>query len=215
MTEGSCSPRTVRLWERKGTRVARTKPGAERRSDLLDAAESHVLRYGVDTLTVDDVTIGAGVAKGTFYLHFANKNELVGALRDRYVQRFADRQREAARAVDGVARVEQWMLTGLNEYLADTRLHDLLFHNAARPEKPSPNLAAEGLQDLLQEIRTDVPDPAATAIILDHAMHGIADHILHFPSDRTRMLAETTRICRVLVTVPAPRAQRQQRTTAM
>ncbi|MEU4805830.1 TetR/AcrR family transcriptional regulator [Actinosynnema sp. NPDC023587] len=183
--------------------MARTKPGAERRSDLLDAAEALVLRAGVDSLTVDDVTSGAGVAKGTFYLHFANKNELVSGLRDRYVHRFVDAQREAARgAGDPVERVERWFLAGITEYLADVRLHDLLFHNSARPEQSTPNLAVDALADLLGEVRAALPDPRATAVVLYHAMHGISDHVVHFPDERDRMLTEAGRICRVLVTVP-------------
>ncbi|WP_211215326.1 TetR/AcrR family transcriptional regulator, partial [Actinoalloteichus spitiensis] len=74
--------------------MARTKPGEQRRSELLDAAESRVLQDGIDSLTVDDITVGAGVAKGTFYLHFTNKDDLLGALRDRYVQRFVSSQRQ-------------------------------------------------------------------------------------------------------------------------
>ncbi|MCP2256389.1 transcriptional regulator, TetR family [Streptoalloteichus tenebrarius] len=185
--------------------MPRTKPGKQRRSELLDAAESLVLRNGVDSFTVDDVTVGAGVAKGTFYLHFANKNELITALRERYVERFVARQREAARtAEDGVARVEQWMLAGIDEHLADIRLHDLLFHTMTRPETPTRNPSVDALHDLLREIGADLVDPEATAVVLYHAMHGIADHIVHFPQDRDRMLAEAARLCRALVVVPAP-----------
>ncbi|WP_158889689.1 TetR/AcrR family transcriptional regulator [Amycolatopsis anabasis] len=179
--------------------MARTKPGEQRRSELLDAAESLVLRDGIDSLTVDDVTVGAGVAKGTFYLHFTNKADLIGALRDRYRERFVSRQREAARTAEGIARVEQWILAGITEYLGDIRLHDVLFQHTSRPEQPTPNLAVDALRDLIKEIGAGVPDPEAAAVVLYHAMHGTADHILHFPGDRERMLAEVTRLCRALL----------------
>ncbi|WP_158608027.1 TetR/AcrR family transcriptional regulator [Nocardia panacis] len=180
----------------------RTKPSAQRRSELLDAAQSLVLRGGVDALTVDDVTSGAGVAKGTFYLHFANKNVLIDALRDRYVRRFVDLQDAAARSVDGIARVEQWMLVGITEYLADIRLHDLLFHYSSRPEEPTPDRAVEALRELIGEIGAEVPHPEATAVVLYHTMHGIADHIVHHPEDRSRMLEEAARTCRALLPIP-------------
>jgi hypothetical protein len=39
----------------------------------------------------------------------------------------------------------------------------------------------------------------ATFVALYHVMHGIADHILHAPHDRKRLLDEVTRICRALL----------------
>ncbi|MEV5898148.1 TetR/AcrR family transcriptional regulator [Nonomuraea fuscirosea] len=178
--------------------MTRTKPGWQRRSDLLDAAESLVLAHGVDSLKIDDVTNGASVAKGTFYLHFASKEDLIEGLRERYVERFVRRQREAAAAATGIERVEVWLLAGVTEYLSDTRLHDVLFRHSSS-EAPRPNLAVEALRELLEEVEADVPDPGATAAILYHAMHGTADHILHIPQDRQRMLDEAVRLCRVLL----------------
>jgi AcrR family transcriptional regulator len=182
--------------------VARTKPGEQRRSDLLDAAESLVLADGVDLLRIDDVTTGAGVAKGTFYLHFTSKDDLIAALRDRYVERFVARQRQAAEQATGIEQVEAWLLAGVTEYLSDTRLHDVLFRHgspAQRPGSAQPNLAVQALRELLEEVAADVPDPGATAIFLYHAMHGTADHVLHVPEDRQRMLDEAARICRRLL----------------
>lgn len=182
--------------------MARTKPSQERRSDLLDAAESLVLTHGVDALKIDDVVVGAGVAKGTFYLHFASKDELLAALRDRYVERFVARQRQTSDKETGIARVQAWLLAGITEYLSDTRLHDVLFRHeshAAQPvDQPRPNLAIDALRDLLEETAL-LPDPGATAIALYHVMHGIADHILHAPHDRRRLLDEATRICQALL----------------
>jgi AcrR family transcriptional regulator len=179
--------------------VARTKSSEQRRGDLLDAAERLVLADGVDTLKIDDVVVGAGVAKGTFYLHFASKDDLIAALRDRYVERFVAHQRHAADAKTGLARVEAWLLAGITEYLSDTRLHDVLFrHEPQTSQEPGPHVAVDALRQLLEE-ETTVPDPGATAIVLYHAMHGSADHILHVPEDRQRLLDEVARLCRVLI----------------
>nr|AFK24507.1 transcriptional regulator [Actinoalloteichus caeruleus] len=191
--------RCIRCSGPKGDEVARTKPGEQRRSELLDAAESRVLQDGIDSLTVDDITVGAGVAKGTFYLHFTNKDDLLGALRDRYVQRFVSNQRQAAEPSGGVDKIERWILSGIDEYRRDVRLHDLLFHHPSRPEGPEDNPAVDALRDLLVEIGATIPDPTATAVILYHAMHGTADHILHTPADEDRMLAEVTRLCQILL----------------
>ncbi|MBX4421502.1 hypothetical protein K4H00_26190, partial [Mycobacterium tuberculosis] len=78
-----------------------------------------------DAFTGDEVTSGAGVAKGAFCLGCANKAEVLRALRERYLTRFVAAQLAAARRADGVAAVEQWMLVGITEYLRDLRLHDV------------------------------------------------------------------------------------------
>ncbi|WET76717.1 TetR/AcrR family transcriptional regulator [Amycolatopsis sp. QT-25] len=178
--------------------MARTKPGEQRRAELLDSAEAVVLRSGIDALTVDEVALGAGVAKGTFYLHFANKEELLGALRDRYVTRLVERQDRAVRDAHGFERVERWIRAGIDEYLNDVRLHDVLFHYPARVD-PVPNTAVDALRDALVASGFGLPDPEATAVVLYHVMHGVADRIAHIPADRERLLAEITRICRLLL----------------
>lgn len=184
--------------------VARTKPGDQRKRDLLDAAESLVLERGVDGLTVDEVVGGAGVAKGTFYLHFATKAELIRALRHRYLERFVARQRAAVRdgADDGAARVERWVVTGVLEYLDEVRLHDVLFHHGTRDEDTTTNLAIVELHRLLDEVEAPVPDREATAVLLYHVMHGAADQVAHDPGQRERLLAEVSRVCRAVLAVP-------------
>jgi AcrR family transcriptional regulator len=166
----------------------RTKPADVRRTDLLDAAEELVLQQGADGFTVEDVTTGAGVAKGTFYLHFTNKANLLDALRDRYVRRFAEAQLAEAHKHEGAARVQAWMRAGVAEYRRDTRLHDVLFHPTSRGESTAPNTVVDSLADILAELDRPPPDPQTTATILYAAMHGIADHILHAPDSAERML---------------------------
>jgi AcrR family transcriptional regulator len=48
---------------------------ANRRA-LLDAAEQLFGRYGFANVSVDEITAHAGVAKGTFYNHFADKGDV-------------------------------------------------------------------------------------------------------------------------------------------
>lgn len=184
--------------------MARTKPASQRRSDLLDAAESVLLATGVDSFTVDDVTTTAGVAKGTFYLYFRHKDDVIAALRDRFVERFVERQHEAIAGMHGNGRVERWMLAGIDAYLADLRLHDVLFHHHGRPtptEDPPHPIAP--LRDLLAELDQPPPDPEATAVLLYWAMHGAADHIVHTPAARDRVLAELVRLSRAVVAASA------------
>src|SRR5687767_11794185 len=69
----------------------RTKPAAQRRRDLLDAGLAVFLERGVAASTLDHVTQRAGVAKGTFYLHFGSKEHLLAALQADFEQRLVER----------------------------------------------------------------------------------------------------------------------------
>ena len=52
----------------------------ERRQQLIDAAWRCAARRGFQSLTVDDVCAEAGVSKGSFYVYFDQKQELLLAL---------------------------------------------------------------------------------------------------------------------------------------
>ena len=57
-------------------------------SDLiLDAADRLLARYGYKKMTMDDVAKEVGIGKGTIYLHFKSKEEIVLATVDRIVAR--------------------------------------------------------------------------------------------------------------------------------
>ena len=56
---------------------------AERRTELLDAAERLFAERGLGATTVADITAAAGVSKGSFYVYFASRDELVEALNAR------------------------------------------------------------------------------------------------------------------------------------
>jgi len=54
--------------------------GAPTRDRLISAARELILRDGLNKLTVGNVCEAANVARATFYLHFATRNDVVGAL---------------------------------------------------------------------------------------------------------------------------------------
>lgn len=177
----------------------RTKPADERRSQLLDAAEELVLGQGADGFTVDDVTAQAGVAKGTFYLHFTTKGSLLDALRERFIHQFTQAQLVEARRHRGVASIQAWMRAGTAQYLSDVRLHDVLFHPTARGHESPPNAVVDTLAGLLGELDRPPADPPVTATILYAAMHGVTDQILHAPEMTDRMLAGLDHLVRAVL----------------
>jgi len=55
---------------------------ADKRQAILEAAQSVFAESGFHTSTMDAVADAAGVAKGTIYLYFKSKNELLTELMD-------------------------------------------------------------------------------------------------------------------------------------
>ena len=67
MSQPASQPRALRKRERT-------------RGELVAAAEGLVARHGLDAVSIDDIVEAADVAKGTFYTHFADKNDLAAAI---------------------------------------------------------------------------------------------------------------------------------------
>jgi AcrR family transcriptional regulator len=63
---------------------------------ILDAAERLLGRYGYTKMTMDDLAREVGVAKGTLYLHFPSKEEVVLSRLDRMIERLTAELREIA-----------------------------------------------------------------------------------------------------------------------
>ena len=162
----------------------RTKAPETRAVALMDAAERLFIAKGIATTSIDDIAAGAQVAKGTFYLYFPSKEALLGALQQRFVDSFCARLQEAMdrhRPDNHHARLRAWVETGLETYLDNVALHDVVFHEY-RPEDRrmrNDNAVITQLVGLLKQGDAagvwEVEDPPLTAVILFNALHGVAD----------------------------------------
>jgi AcrR family transcriptional regulator len=74
----------------------RTARREVRRRELVDAAVVVFSAKGVAAASVDDIVRAAGVAKGTFYLYFATKDDAVNAVATSMVEGVADRVKAVA-----------------------------------------------------------------------------------------------------------------------
>lgn len=59
----------------------------ERKSQILNAAEGVFTKKGFDEARMDDIAEETGLSKGTLYLYFKSKDELILAILDRIFQR--------------------------------------------------------------------------------------------------------------------------------
>src|SRR3954471_18566622 len=108
-----------------------------RRDQILDAAEIVLLSKGLQATTVADVAEAAGIAKGTVYLHFESKTELLAGLRARHVERFSERLADCltgAGRSKPMGRVERFIDEFFHYSMTHRDLHHLLFHEAGFSE---------------------------------------------------------------------------------
>ncbi len=96
------------------TTRAATPTGQRTREALLDAGVVVAERHGLAGLSVNGVVAEAGVAKGTFYVHFADREAFVDAIH----AHFHDRVLEAmAAATTGVPPGAERIVRGAEAYL--------------------------------------------------------------------------------------------------
>ncbi len=93
------------------TRAIAEPEKEERRHALLDAAESLFLAHPDRVASVAEVAQAAGVAKGTVYLYFPSKEEMLLSLHERHVAQFFDRLGHLLAGRGRVGFDEVWAVT--------------------------------------------------------------------------------------------------------
>ncbi len=78
-----------------GERLRSPEQRAGRASRILDVAAELLLRHGYRRVSIDDVATGAGIGKGTVYLHWKTREQLFGAVFAREVLYAMDELRQA------------------------------------------------------------------------------------------------------------------------
>src|SRR4026208_1923651 len=92
--------------------MAAIAPKEAVRESILDATDRLLARFGYRKMTVEDIAVEAGIGKGTIYLHFNSKEELVLSHVDRLVDRLKNRLREIASSDEPASeRVRSMLLT--------------------------------------------------------------------------------------------------------
>jgi TetR/AcrR family transcriptional regulator, fatty acid metabolism regulator protein len=104
----------------------RERQRKERENLILQAAEEVLSEKGYHETSMDEIATRVGIAKGTVYLHFPSKEDLIFALFERELETFLRLVDEAV-ARDGSARIRlEAILHGLYKGLIGKRLQLLL-----------------------------------------------------------------------------------------
>lgn len=105
---------------------------------LLDAGAAVAEKHGLAGLSINRVVAEAGVAKGTFYVHFADRKAFVDTLHARFHTR-VDRAIKAA--IEGVSPGPERLVRGAEAYM-DASLDDRAVKALALEARSDPDLAS-------------------------------------------------------------------------
>ena len=146
---------------------------------ILDAVDALLAKFGYSKMTMEDVARQVGIGKGTIYLHFPSKQELVLAHIDRIAERVVARLGEIAASPESSdRRLHEMLVTrvlvrfdsvahysqSLGDLLSSVRLA-LVVRRQGHFERE-----AVVFEDVLREGARlgalDCPDPRTTAFVL-------------------------------------------------
>lgn len=171
-----------------------------RRKQLLDAAQALIMELGYETMTMSDVAERAGVGKGTVYLYFDSKADLLQGLRVRYWDEIVSVARDAT-----TRRTRSWhrRVSQLFEDLVDHSIREHAFFHAIYSIVPTTDISphdvlSEILAGVLREGQAaaefEIIDVDVTARMMVSGYNGMIAWILHAPPRerraRTRLMLE-------------------------
>ena len=82
------------------------------REAILDSTDRLLAQYGYKKMTVEDLAIDVGIGKGSIYLHFTSKEEIVLSHIDRIVDRLKKRLLViASEHMSSSARLQEMLIT--------------------------------------------------------------------------------------------------------
>ncbi|MEE8312473.1 MAG: TetR/AcrR family transcriptional regulator [Candidatus Binatia bacterium] len=151
---------------------ARARSRLATRKRLLDSGRNLFAVRGLHKVTTHDIAHGAGVAAGTFYLHFPDKEALFREIAYDGIDRLRDRLQEAMDSADDIKSAVRAHAEALITFAeAESDLVGMLFgrdHGAAELESEILDYSASTLAGALLQRRSEgtLPqelDPEVTA----------------------------------------------------
>ncbi|GAA5051941.1 hypothetical protein GCM10023259_030920 [Thermocatellispora tengchongensis] len=134
---------------------------------------------------VQAVTAEAGAAKGTFYVYFSSWEEMLVAIRDRFLQNYVDRFQKLAETtepIDWWATLDAECGMAIDIIAQPGGLHHAVFHSSAalapvEADRDITAAIAKVLQRGMAEGAFRAIDPETTASLLFTVLHSAGDAI--------------------------------------
>lgn len=153
------------------------KEAAERRNEILDVAERLFCTNGYDNTSTNDILAEIGIARGTLYYHFKNKEDILDAMIDRILD-------ETIRKAGNIALNESMpVLERLTKTVlaanVDTKTGDMILEQVHKPQNAL--MHAKMQEKLLSQLI-----PLFVKIVED----GISQNLMQtdYPEDTIQML---------------------------
>jgi AcrR family transcriptional regulator len=191
--------------------MTKQQPAEVRRTRILDAASSLLVKKGLAATTIEEVASAAGIAKGTIYLYFPSRSELLASLRRRYAVNLARRassilETGAASDTASVVGAYERLVSDLTIYLlANRRLHHVLFQEAGVSEEetmePLRDLITNSLQRAMDDGALEAIDSSVLMRFLLDGLHGAITPLFHDRSaDRRHTVSQLQKVVRRVLT---------------
>ena len=153
------------------------KEAAERRNEILDVAERLFCTQGYDNTSTNDILAEIGIARGTLYYHFKNKEDILDAMIDRILDEIVSNAGRIA-LNESIPVLERLTKTVLASNV-DTKTGDMILEQVHKPQNAL--MHAKMQEKLLSQLV-----PLFVKIIED----GIAQNLMQtdYPEDTIQML---------------------------
>jgi AcrR family transcriptional regulator len=135
-------------------------PRGSSREKLLDAAADLITQHSVQELTLEAVAAAAGVTKGGLIYHFKTKDDLLGALVQRMIEKLDQRQR--AKAAGRGATKSALLLALVDETFDMQRAEKQLLTNLIAAASAHPHLLGP-VRTLFAQVYGDLSGTSAQA----------------------------------------------------
>ena len=133
------------------------------RLELLASAGQIAERDGITALTVDAVTKAAGHAKGTFYIHFQDRSDLLVEMHRRFHDDlFAAIAKAAEAEFDGSSRARLRIIAFLDGCRQQTGVRSMLYQ--ARHEPVIAELARQRNDEAARFLARDIETATSTSL---------------------------------------------------
>jgi TetR/AcrR family transcriptional regulator, transcriptional repressor for nem operon len=190
--------------------MTRQQPAEVRRQHILDAAAALLIEDGLRETSMDAVASAAGIAKGTVYIYFPSRADLLAALRHRYAEDLARRAAKILNATDAgdgrsLAGAYQRLAANLADFvLANQRLYHVLFQEAGVAEEETMEPLRRVVRDSLQRamdrsMLAPMDADILTRFLLDGIDGALAPLFHHKRADRRRVFAAVNEVIRRLL----------------